>query len=127
MTRLLSLISPGYNKAQCDARCYDGKAGASCRCICQGTNHGKGKEFAIENTRQHWKTWLVQWEKAHGETRYIISSSVVYKQECLPGMDDEITGSNSKRNYSKIIPSPSFGQKTFDLPPTMNYIQNILM
>jgi hypothetical protein len=44
---------------RCDAKCYNAW-GPECHCICQGANHGAGKQEAIENTRELAGTWLEQ-------------------------------------------------------------------
>jgi len=36
----------GAITGRCDARCYNAK-GKKCKCVCGGTNHGKGINFAI--------------------------------------------------------------------------------
>jgi hypothetical protein len=36
------------------------RLGPECHCICQGTNHGIGKQDAIDNTRELAKSWLEQ-------------------------------------------------------------------
>ena len=44
---------------RCDAKCYLA-SGPECHCICQGANHGAGKQEAIENTRELGESWLEQ-------------------------------------------------------------------
>ena len=39
------------SRRRCDARCYTAHT-ARCECICGGTNHGKGFDQAVENTRR---------------------------------------------------------------------------
>jgi hypothetical protein len=34
--------------------------GPECHCICQGANHGAGKQEAIDNTRELAESWLEQ-------------------------------------------------------------------
>lgn len=41
----------GRVRHRCDARCYNGRIGTKCKCICGGRNHGKGLQTAVEQTR----------------------------------------------------------------------------
>lgn len=47
---LIEQVSGGRRR-RCDARCYNGKH-ARCRCVCGGTNHGKGLRQAQQNTAE---------------------------------------------------------------------------
>ena len=59
MTTLISWASSGGATSRCDAKCYDADSPpAVCTCICGGRNHGAGREQAVDNTRQHFKTML---------------------------------------------------------------------
>lgn len=42
---------------QCDERCYNA-VHKRCECVCGGENHGKGREQAMDNTREHGEEWL---------------------------------------------------------------------
>jgi hypothetical protein len=59
MTTLISYQSSGGDQGRCDAKCYNAW-GPECHCICQGANHGIGKQEAIENTRELAESWLEQ-------------------------------------------------------------------
>lgn len=59
MTTLISYESSGGDQGRCDAKCYLA-LGPECSCICQGANHGIGRQDAIENTRQLAESWLEQ-------------------------------------------------------------------
>ena len=49
MPTLLRLKPAGAKRAHtCDARCYNAK-GTECKCFCNGANHGKGFEYAVDN------------------------------------------------------------------------------
>jgi hypothetical protein len=57
MTTLISYESSGGDQGRCDAKCYNAW-GPECHCICQGANHGIGKQGAIENTRELAESWF---------------------------------------------------------------------
>jgi hypothetical protein len=59
MTTLISYQSSGGDQGRCDAKCYNAW-GPECHCICQGANHGIGKQDALENTRELAGSWLEQ-------------------------------------------------------------------
>jgi len=41
----------GAVEGRCDAKCYTAVS-KDCTCICNGMNHGKGEQGAIENVRE---------------------------------------------------------------------------
>ena len=45
-----ALIRLGHRT--CGSRCYNAKR-PKCSCICEGSNHGRGREEAEKNTSQH--------------------------------------------------------------------------
>ena len=51
MAALITVRKSGTIAGRCDEHCYDAVL-PRCRCCCGGKNHGKGKEQAIENTRE---------------------------------------------------------------------------
>jgi hypothetical protein len=59
MTTLISYQSSGGDRGRCDAKCYNAW-GPECHCICQGVNHGIGRQDAINNTRELAESWLEQ-------------------------------------------------------------------
>ncbi len=59
MTTLISCQSSGGDQGRCDAKCYNAW-GPECHCICQGGNHGLGRQQAIANTRELAESWLEQ-------------------------------------------------------------------
>jgi hypothetical protein len=52
---------------RCDAKCYNAWE-PECHCICQGGNHGVGRQEAIDNTRELAASWL---ERAQANRRDI--------------------------------------------------------
>lgn len=53
MTTIITLKdNTGKIVRTCDARCHNAH-GATCKCICQGINHGVGLNQAIDNTHEH--------------------------------------------------------------------------
>jgi hypothetical protein len=71
MTTLISYQSSAGDQGRCDAKCYNAW-GSECHCVCQGANHGIGRQDAISNTRELAKSWLEQprangRDIAHGE------------------------------------------------------------
>lgn len=59
MTALIAVYTSDGCAGRCDAKCYNAW-GPECHCICQGANHGAGRQEAIENTRELAESWLDQ-------------------------------------------------------------------
>jgi hypothetical protein len=59
MTALIALYGGDGCVGRCDAKCYNAW-GPECHCICQGANHGAGKQEAVDNTREMAESWLEQ-------------------------------------------------------------------
>lgn len=59
MTVLIAVYNSEGCAGRCDAKCYHAW-GPECHCICQGVNHGVGRQEAIENTRELGESWLEQ-------------------------------------------------------------------
>jgi hypothetical protein len=59
MTTLIAVYNSEGCAGQCDAKCYNAW-GPECHCICQGANHGLGRQAAIDNTRELAESWLEQ-------------------------------------------------------------------
>ncbi len=57
MTALIAVYTGDGCAGRCDAKCYNAW-GPECHCICQGANHGAGKQEAIDNTREMAESWL---------------------------------------------------------------------
>jgi hypothetical protein len=57
MTTLIAVYTGDGCVGRCDAKCYNAW-GPECHCICQGTNHGAGKQEAIDNMRELAESWL---------------------------------------------------------------------
>ena len=57
MTTLIAVYTGDGCAGRCDAKCYNAW-GPECHCICQGANHGAGKQEAIDNTRELAESWL---------------------------------------------------------------------
>jgi hypothetical protein len=53
MATLITVGNSGGVKGRCDAKCYNGKLGGTCNCICGGANHGVGEAKAVDNVRQY--------------------------------------------------------------------------
>lgn len=51
MTTVLAVYNSDGCVGRCDAHCHNAKH-PECTCICGGMNHGKGREQAMENTRE---------------------------------------------------------------------------
>ena len=51
MTALIAVYTGDGCVGRCDAKCYNAW-GPECHCICQGANHGAGKQEAIDTTRE---------------------------------------------------------------------------
>lgn len=59
MTALIAVYTGDGCAGRCDAKCYNAW-GPECHCICQGANHGAGRQEAIENTRELGESWREQ-------------------------------------------------------------------
>jgi hypothetical protein len=59
VTALITAYTADGCVGRCDAKCYNAW-GPECHCICQGVNHGAGRQEAIENTRELGESWLEQ-------------------------------------------------------------------
>ena len=57
MTALIAVYTGDGRIGRCDAKCYLAW-GPECHCVCQGANHGAGKQEAIDNTRELAESWL---------------------------------------------------------------------
>ena len=65
MTTLIAVYTSEGCVGRCDAKCYDA-AEEECDCICQGRNHGAGKQQAVDNTRELAESWL-EHARANGQ------------------------------------------------------------
>ncbi len=63
MTTLIALYAGDGCIGRCDAKCYNAW-GPECHCICQGGNHGAGKQEATASTRELPASWYEQAEAA---------------------------------------------------------------
>ena len=57
MTALITVYTGDGYIGRCDAKCYNAW-GPECHCICQGGNHGIGRQEAIASTRELAGSWL---------------------------------------------------------------------
>jgi hypothetical protein len=57
MTALITAYTGDGCVGRCDAKCYHAW-GRECHCVCQGVNHGVGRQEAIANTRELAGSWL---------------------------------------------------------------------
>jgi hypothetical protein len=65
MTTLIAIYNGDGCTGRCDAKCYNAW-GPECHCICQGGNHGAGRQEAIDNNREMAESWLEQ-PQANGQ------------------------------------------------------------
>jgi hypothetical protein len=49
---------------RCDAKCY-AASDPDCDCICGGMNHGKGKQRALDKTRELAESWIERYKSKH--------------------------------------------------------------
>ena len=83
-TTLISYQSSGGEQGRCDAKCYDAW-GPECHCICQGANHGIGRQAAIDNTRELAQSWIEQ-ARAAGQDVTTIELALEAAHEPLFGI-----------------------------------------
>ncbi len=57
MTTLIAVYNSEGCVGRCDAKCYSAWD-PECHCVCQGANHGIGRQQAIDNTRELAGSWL---------------------------------------------------------------------
>jgi hypothetical protein len=67
MGALLRVTDSEGHSETCDARCYNA-IGPDCSCICGGENHGKGFDFAKQNTHMHGMDMMDKFETERGVT-----------------------------------------------------------
>jgi hypothetical protein len=65
MTALIAVCTGDGCAGRCDAKCYNAW-GPECHCICQGGNHGLGRQEAIASTRELAGSWL-EHARANGQ------------------------------------------------------------
>ncbi|MGH3847625.1 MAG: hypothetical protein ACRDS0_40355 [Pseudonocardiaceae bacterium] len=63
MTTLIAIYTGDGCIGRCDAKCYNAW-GPECHCICQGGNHGAGKQEATTSTHELASSWFEQAEAA---------------------------------------------------------------
>lgn len=80
MTTLIAVYNSDGCVGRCDARCYDA-ADEACECICGGTNHGAGKQQALDNTREMAEAWV---EQARAGGQDITIAQVAADAMCEP-------------------------------------------
>lgn len=60
---LISVHSGEGCVGRCDSRCYNA-LGPVCVCCCGGANHGKGLQYALDNTSEQAQDLLEKWGDA---------------------------------------------------------------
>ena len=63
MTTLMIQYNGTQVTGRCDSSCYDAKE-PECKCVCGGSNHGKGEQDAMENTAHHALEMVTEWNTA---------------------------------------------------------------
>lgn len=64
MATLIAVYTSAGCVGRCDARCYTAKDHA-CDCICQGVNHGTGRQRATDNTVAMADRWATTYTRRH--------------------------------------------------------------
>jgi hypothetical protein len=82
VTALIAAYTGDGCVGRCDAKCYNAW-GPECHCICQGTNHGAGKQEAIDNTRELGESWLEQAGAAAGQVTMLAQLVIDARHEPL--------------------------------------------
>lgn len=57
MVTLISMHNSEGEVGRCDAKCY-GAEHDECDCVCQGRNHGAGRQAAEQNTAELAESWM---------------------------------------------------------------------
>jgi hypothetical protein len=86
MTTLISYQSSGGEQGRCDAKCYNAQE-PECDCICGGSNHGAGREQAIENTRERAQEWIAK-ARAGGQDVTAVELALEAQHVPLFGLED---------------------------------------
>ncbi|HLI07048.1 MAG TPA: hypothetical protein VKV40_10825 [Ktedonobacteraceae bacterium] len=84
MTTLLAVYTSSGLVGCCNAKCYEA-VHPNCECICGGSNHGKGRETAVENTRKLAQAWIRQYTHNRGLTDFNVSMHTECQQATLWG------------------------------------------
>lgn len=69
MTTLIAVYSSDGCEGRCNAKCYEATT-PGCDCVCGGKNHGKGRQQAVENTRQMAERMIAEYAERMGLTEY---------------------------------------------------------
>ena len=85
MTTLIAVYTSEGCVGRCDAKCYDA-AEEECDCICQGRNHGAGKQQAVDNTRELAESWL-EHARANGQDIALAELAVDAQHDPLFSLD----------------------------------------
>jgi hypothetical protein len=98
VTALIAAYTGDGCIGRCDAKCYNAW-GPECHCICQGANHGAGKQEAIENTRELGESWL---EHARADGRDVAHAELVIDtmQEPFVECDGSAAGPQEGNRYA---------------------------
>jgi hypothetical protein len=80
MTTLIAVYNSEGCQGRCDAKCYEAHE-EECDCICNGRNHGAGKEQALGNTRELAESWL---EQARASGQDITRAELAIDAQCEP-------------------------------------------
>ena len=92
MSTLIAVYNSDGCVGRCDAKCHDAHE-SDCDCICGGSNHGVGRERAIENTRTRARVWLEAFAEDRGLDRKqldemvgvdVVQESLFYAETTTP-------------------------------------------
>ncbi len=84
MTTLLAVYSSEDLVGRCDTKCSQALH-PDCVCICRGSNHGKGRAVAVENTRQLAQAWLQHEAQGQGRSQFTTRLHAECQQDTLWG------------------------------------------
>ena len=84
MTALIAVWTGDGCAGRCDAKCCNAW-GPECHCICQGGNHGLGRQEAIASTRELAGSWL-EHARANGQ-------DITRAELAIDAMHDPLFGS----------------------------------
>jgi hypothetical protein len=91
MTTLIAIYTGDGCTGRCDAKCYNAW-GPECHCVCQGGNHGAGKQEATASTQELTASWFEQAEAA-GHIISVLGSPAKHCQiPRAPGECNDCTG-----------------------------------
>lgn len=121
MTTLLVVGNSEGIVGRCDAKCYEA-TGPECDCICNGRNHGAGRQVAVERTAQLVDPTgeLRERMEALGGTRVVSRVSVLEEPELPLGAPDDFEVAPTDDELRAALPPEELVPMLIDAAATVD-------